>query len=122
MDITFDLEADMSKDAIVIALLVNEAIAAEFYAALCNMRWQKIIDIPDDEQIINKLKGVNPEIWSCSWRCSGGIIADIRNTQYNTHEDYMAFYCSGNEGFVSDLVNECFNRMGWKQCPWEKDD
>jgi len=117
----FDLEHEMEKDAIVIAYLADDDIAREFYAALCNMRWKKITDTPEDQQIINKLKGIDPNIWNCSWRCSGGIIADIRNVHYNRAEDYMDFYCSGNEGFVSERVEECFTRMGWKQCPWDDD-
>lgn len=121
MDIRFDLEAEMKKDAIVIAYLANEDIAKDFYAALCNVEWKKIVDIPDDERIINKLKGIDPHIWGCSWRYSGGIIADIRNANYNKSEIYMDFYCSGNEGVVSDIVRECFNRMGWKECFYEND-
>lgn len=115
----YDLEFEMEKDAIVIAYLADDEIAKEFYAALCNMRWKKIIVIPDDELIIEKLKGIETNIWSCSWRGSGGIIADIRNVHYNRAEDYMDFYCSGNEGFVSERVKECFERMGWVPHPWD---
>lgn len=121
LNIPYDLEFEMEKDAIVIAYLADDIIANEFYAALCNMRWKKVTNTPEDEQIINKLKGVDPNIWHCSWRCSGGIIADIRNVHYNRGEDYMDFYCSGNEGFVSDTVKECFERMGWVPHPWDDD-
>ena len=117
----YDLEFEMEKDAIVIAYLADDVIAKEFYAALCNMRWKKITDTPEDQRIIDKLKGVDPTVWSCSWRGSGGIIADLRNVHYNKAEDYMSFYCSGNEGFVSERVEECFTRMGWKQHPWDDD-
>lgn len=113
-----DLEAEMSKDAIVIAYLEDRDIAVEFYSALCNMQWVKINGLPDDERIVEKLKGINSDVWSCSWRHAGAIIADIRNASYNTKENYMDFYCSGNEGHVSDLVKGCFYRMGWEPCPW----
>ena len=119
--ITPDLESDMIADATIIKLLKDDKIAREFYAAMCNMRWQKIDSGPEDEQIINKLKGIDPNIWSVGWRGSGGIIADLRNMFYNTNEDYIYYYCGGNEGFVSDTVNENFERMGWKQCPWDDD-
>lgn len=121
MDISYNLEVDMAKDAIVIAYLKDKNVAIEFYSAMCNMRWRKIITIPEDEQIIEKLKGIDSTIWSCSWRSAGGIIADIRHYNYNTKEDYMDFYCSGNEGLVSNLVMECFGRMGWTPVPWENE-
>ena len=117
-----NLEVEMAKDAIVIAYLKDRDVAVQFYSALCNMRWKKMNMLPDDERIIEKLKGIDSDIWSCSWRHSGGIIADIRNAAYNTKEDYMDFYCSGNEGDISDMVRECFYRMGWEPCPWNNDD
>lgn len=119
MDITdsYDLECEMRKDAIVIAYLADVSVAKEFYSSLCNMRWKKIVDIPEDQQIIDKLKGIGYTGWSCSWRGAARIIADIRNVNYNKSEDYVDFYCSGMEGLVSTRVNECFERMGWKQCP-----
>ena len=104
-----DLEKDMAKDATVISYLSDREIAKEFYAAMCNMRWKKIDELPEDERIINKLKGIDPSVWSCSWRHAGGIIADIRTANYNLSEDYMDFYCSSNEGFVSERVEKCFN-------------
>lgn len=121
MDINdrYDLSHEMCYDAIVVAYLENDDIARQFYAALCNMRWKKIVNIPEDQQIIDKLMGVDPNIWSCTWRYSGGVIADIRNANYNKEEDYMDYYCSGNEGAVSDIVKECFKRMGWEPEPWD---
>ena len=124
MDITdsYDLEHEMKKDAIVIAYLADVSVAKEFYSALCNMYWKKITDTTEDQQLINKLRGIDPTIWSCSWRGSGGIIADIRNVNYNKNENYMDFYCSGMEGCVSGRVEDCFERMGWKQHPRKDND
>lgn len=121
MDLKYgpSLSDEMEKDAIVIQYLNDRDIAKEFYAAMCNMRWRKIETAPPDEQIIDRLKGVDRHIWSCSWRSAGGIIADIRNANYNTTEDYMDYYCSGSEGNVTYIVEECFNRMGWEACPWK---
>ena len=113
-----NLELDMNNDAIVIAYLSNQEVAVEFYSALCDMRWKKISTISEDEQIIKKLKGID-DIWSCTWRYSGQIIADIRDKHYGTGEDYLDFYCYGNEGIVSNRVKECFERMGWKTHPWD---
>lgn len=118
MDVDFDLEEDMSKDEGIISLLRHREIACEFYAALCNMKWVRIVEIPEDQQIIDKLKGENRKEWSCTWRYAGGIIADIRNTAYNVHENYLDFYCSGNEGHVSPTVKRQFERLGWAPEEW----
>ena len=117
-----DLEEEMGKDAIVIAYLKDRDIAGQFYAALCNLVWRKINTLPDDERIIKKLKGIEDDTWSCSWRRAAGIIAYIRNTNYNLLEDYMDFYCNDHEGHVSDLVRECFYRIGWEPCPRDNDE
>lgn len=114
-----NLEVDMKNDSIVISYLKDEDVAKQFYAALCNMQWKKISVIPEDERIIEKLKGADDYLWHCSWRYAGGIISDIRNDNYNTSEDYMSFYCSGNEGDVTDLVEECLKRMGWVSVPYD---
>ncbi len=117
-----NLEKEMADDAIVIAYLRDKDIATDFYRALCNMRWKKLVMANDvHEQTIAKLKGEEPGVWSCTWRGAGRIIAEIRNAHYNTKEDYMDFYCSGDESRVSDTVNECFERMGWIAYPWGDD-
>lgn len=118
MDLAPNLAEEMAKDAIVIAYLEDRKIAEQFYAALCNMEWKKLSNLPEDDEIVERLKGNDNNIWSCSWRVSGGIIADIRNDNYNAGENYMDFYCSGSEGYVSPLVDECFKRMGWIQHPY----
>lgn len=118
IDELYDLERDMSEDSTVISYLKDKEVAKEFYRALCNMRWERIVKLPDDVRIINKLKGVRSDIYSVTWRGAGGIIADIRNKHYNTSEDYMDFYCSGLEGEVNPLVEKCFKKLGWRRCPW----
>jgi hypothetical protein len=114
----FDLSREMMDDDTIVNHLKDISIATDFYRALCNMRWKKITALDKQEQIIDKLKGIDSLIWSCSWRSSGGIIADIRNKHYNTTEDYMDYYCAGQEGEISPLVERCFNDIGWVQCPW----
>jgi isochorismate hydrolase len=116
MDIS--LEEDMKASPEIIAYCADEGIAADFYRALCNMRWRKVNLRPDDEKIIDRLKGEEPDVWSCSWRYAGGIIADIRNDHHGKSEDYMDFYCAGEEGTVTPLVKECFEKLGWEQYPW----
>ena len=67
--------------------------ANKVYANLCNLVWYDYI---------------NDEVISSSWRGAGGIVADIRNIG----EDYMDFYCSGNEGEVDPEIEELFNANG----------
>jgi len=115
MDVRRELDEEMSASPEVVKYLADRDIAIEFYGALCNMKWYvKPPLISEDEQIIKKLKGEEEVWWSCSWRSAGGIIADIRNLHYHTNECYMDFYCSGGEGKVTDLVRDCFDKMGWK--------
>lgn len=120
--IVSNLSDEMAKDKLVIFYLKHKEMAIEFYQALSNMRWKKINAFGEDEYIIDRLKGVRNDVCSYSWRAAGGIVADIRNTNYNTKEDYMDFYCSGGEGNVSERVKECFARMGWEPYPWDDDD
>lgn len=49
-------------------------------------------------------------IYSCSWRYAGGMIADIRAEG----ENYMDFYCSGNEGNVDGEFELDMEQLGWK--------
>jgi hypothetical protein len=67
--------------------------ANKVYANLCNLVWYDYIS---DECI------------SFSWRGSGGFVASIRNIG----EDYMDFYCSGNEGEVDEEIEKLFNENG----------
>ena len=67
--------------------------ANKVYANLCNLVWYDYI---------------NDEVISQSWRGAGGFVADIRNLD----EDYMDFYCSGNEGRVDSEIEKLFNDNG----------
>ena len=109
----------------------SENYAQNLYAAMCNMTWQS-------REFWQELKG---ETWSCSWRHSGGIIADMRE-----QGDYIDWYCSGignaelgngldgtvpditdgrdyvPEGIVTEEIELDLNRLGWRPVPWEDDD
>jgi hypothetical protein len=110
----------MSRNAEVITLLADRDIAVDFYNALSNMQWSKNMVLPEEDLIIEKLMGVDTTIWSASWRSAGAIIADIRTKHYNLYEDYMDYYCSGGEGQVTNLVRDCFDKMGWKPKEWDR--
>lgn len=76
-----NLEQDM-RDAkwFVDKVRATESYAQNVYAALCNNAFQKLEVLPV----------LRDEIWSCSWRYAGGIVALLRS-----EGDYMDWYCSG---------------------------
>jgi hypothetical protein len=96
------------------------------------MTWQS-------REFWQEMKG---ETWSCSWRHSGGIIADMLEKG-----DYIDWYCSGigsqedgygldhhkpeleedgrtyvPEGVVTEEIELDLNRLGWRPVPWEDND
>jgi hypothetical protein len=99
----------------------SDVYAQNLYAAMCNMTWQS-------REFWQEMKG---ETWSCSWRHSGGIIADMRE-----EGDYIDWYCSGiggglgngdeegnkgyvPEGVVTEEIELDLNRLGWRPIPYE---
>jgi hypothetical protein len=73
----------------------DDIFAKNFYASLCNTVW------------FNKS---TQDIYSCSWRYAGGFVAKIRRKG----ENYLDFYCSGEEGeYHRDVYNE-LNKLGYK--------
>ena len=104
----------------------SDVYSQNLYAAMCNMTWQS-------REFWQEMKG---EVWSCSWRHSGGIIADMRE-----EGDYIDWYCSGignsedgygldhrrangyvPEGVVTEEIELDLNRLGWRPVPWPDDD
>jgi hypothetical protein len=102
-----NLEYDLMKnDRIVTKCKTSDIYSQNLYAALCNNQF---------------LYG--DKTWTCSWRMSGGIVADIRDRG----ESYLDFYCSGiggkegdvGEGFVTDEIKLDLMMMGWIVKPYE---
>lgn len=73
----------------------NIKFATNLYRSLCNQIWYDTINDVDI---------------SFSWRASGGFVADIRNEVIGTNENYMDFYCSGNEGEIFDDIKIFMNK------------
>ena len=75
----------------------SDVYAQNLYAAMCNQRF-----IKNDVWPI-----LQEETWSCSWRSSGGIVANMQEKG-----DYIDWYCSGiNDGgsggiYASGIVAE----------------
>ena len=84
-----NLERDM-KDArwFVDKVRASDSYAQNLYAALCNNTFQKL-------EVLPVLKD---EVWSCTWRYAGGVVADIR-----CEGDYMDWYCSGIHGDPKEI-------------------
>ena len=124
----FDLR---STEWILEKVRASDNYAQNLYAAMCNMQFQKI----DVWPILKNQR------WSCSWRHSGGIIADMQEKG-----DYIDWYCSGignsedgfglssekpvtedgrtyvAEGVVTEEINNDLRRLGWQAVEWEQDD
>ena len=110
-----NLEYDLrSSDLIVEKARARESYAQNLYAALCN---NEFVQLTDTWNILKE------KYWSCSWRYSGGIIADILETG-----DYIDWYCSGidgdgdygsrpdgyvSEGIVTAEIKEDLKTLGW---------
>jgi hypothetical protein len=99
-----DLEKDLKRSYWILKKVKNKKYAQELYAALCNMQWQKLEVIPI----------LKEELWHCSWRYSGGLVAELQG-----YGDYMNWYCSGNEGKVSKRIASDLKQLGWIPVEWD---
>ena len=86
-----NLEQELMASEVIRQGCLNNVYAQNLYAALCNMQWQPI-------DIWPILKN---EVWSCSWRHAGGIVANMRQ-----EGDYIDWYCSGIRGELSEQDKE----------------
>jgi hypothetical protein len=96
-----NLEYDLLKtDWIVQKCKYSTIYSQNLYAALCN----NTFCYGDKE-------------WGCSWRMSGGIVADIRDCG----ETYIDWYCSGmsdkngfvGESVITDEIRLDLLKIGW---------
>jgi len=87
-----DLEYDLrTNDHIYNKCIKSEDYCRDLYAALCNNEFTK-----------------GSKTCSYTWRTVGGIIANILEKG-----DYIDWYCSGNEGFITEEVKQDLENMGW---------
>lgn len=122
----YNLEYDLVASNVILNLVKDDSFAKELYAALCNMRW--VFMPPEDpESVVIALQKQQPEdygdddTYSASWRYASGIVADLRNRfliKEDAHENYLDWYCSGNEGVVSERVANVLAEMYWYPVEW----
>lgn len=106
-----NLEYDLrTTDWILEKVRASSTYAQNLYAAMCNNEFQKRDVMPI----------LQDQMWSCSWRYAGGIIADMRE-----QGDYIDWYCSGiresgdsDNGYVAECVvtpeiQEDLEKLGW---------
>ena len=111
-----NLEYDLrSTDWILEKVRNSDTYAQNLYAALCNNEF-----IKNDVWPI-----LQEELWSCSWRYAGGIVADMQEKG-----DYMEWYCSGigsglgngdedgskkhvSESVVTEEIRKDLFNLGW---------
>ena len=121
-----DLEYDLRTTEWILAKArASNSYAQNIYAAMCNMRWQKLDTFPI----------LKDEYWSCSWRRSGGIVADMLQKG-----DSIDWYCSGIQGgfdlgggpgdfpkgyvpeaTVTEEIRADFQKLGWIPSEWADD-
>jgi len=85
-----NLEWDLRTSVKLVARVRDsEVYAQNLYAAMCNREFQRNDTWPR----------LTDQVWSCSWRYAGGVVADMRG-----EGDYMDWYCSGirNDGYQDD--------------------
>ena len=112
-----DLEQDLHRSPVILEKVKEDRYAQNLYAAMCNRRWQRA-------EVWPILKS---ELWSCSWRYSGGIVAELQG-----QGDYLNWYCSGigfepESGFVvestvTDEIRTDLATLGWHPVPWNDND
>lgn len=98
-----DLEADLLDSDIIKEKVRDKVYAQRLYHTLCNSQWIRREFLPLLRQDPNR------DVWSCSWRYAGGIIATLREEGC-----YMDWYCSGCEDAIDPEVEDDLLALGWQ--------
>jgi hypothetical protein len=106
-----NMEYDLRSTDWILAKVRNSQVYAQnLYAAMCNNYFQKRDVMPI----------LTDKTWSCTWRSSGRIVADMRE-----EGDYLDWYCSGilddlegapayvSEGAVTKEIEADLLTLGW---------
>lgn len=124
----YNMEFDLrTSDVMLEKVRLSDTYAQNLYAAMCNMQFMKWKATTPGET----MEFLREQKWSCSWRHSGGIIADMRQ-----EGDYIDWYCSGigdglgngdssgeknyvPEGCVTEEIKADLYELGWIPVPYE---
>lgn len=120
-----NLEYDLRTSEWIVEKCRSDVYAQNLYAALCNNTFTR----NDIWPILKE------QIWHCSWRYAGGIVAHLRG-----EGDYIDWYCSGirhagpgdteedsvigyvTESIVTDEIRDDLLKLGWLVQPWGDND
>ena len=94
-----NLEYDLRSSPIIQEKCKDNGYAQNLYAALCNNEFRKNEVVPI----------LTEQAWSCTWRYSGGIVADILEKG-----DYIDWYGSGISDRI-DITESDFAQMNQQQ-------
>jgi len=89
-----DMEEDMRNSPTILEKVKDRHYAVNLYRAMCNNAFTC---------------AGKKEPWSCTWRYAGELVAELRDQG----EDYMDFYCSGNESYVDEEIANDLKDLGW---------
>jgi len=97
------LESHLHESPVIKEKVKDPKWAIKLYGSLCNMQWKYKADT---------------ELWACTWRYARSVVAELREET----EDYMDFYCSGNEGKIDPEIRKVLHGMGWEPVPYKEPD
>lgn len=113
------LPADMMRSERMLELIHDDTFAEELYGALCNIRWVKLPNDPQERTQFmlafdpHELRyGV--DCFGCTFRGAGEFVAALRNQSKDKHDSvYLDWYMGANRGIVSDRVAAELLKIGW---------
>lgn len=88
------LDEQLGRSEWMLEKVYDNYYAQQLYSALCNNTFCEISNTKN--------------IWSCSWRYAGSLIAKLRD-----EGDYLDWYASGNEGQITQEVYSDLQKLGW---------
>ena len=113
------------KHPIVTKYISEDAFCIEIYQSLTNSN--VLIDLEklpmSEEERIDVFEQLlefgNDQLdVSMSFRSAGGFVAELRNDLIGTSEDYMDWYCSGPECYLSPRIAEIYDEYNIKWSAW----
>lgn len=115
----YHLSADMMRSKRILELILDDTFAEELYSALCNIRWVKLPNDPQERTQF--VLAFDPhalryglDCFGCTFRGAGELVAALRNRSNNNHDsDYSDWYMGDKRGIVSDRVAAELLNIGW---------